>query len=209
MCSILNRSDIAFPVPFASEIDFTEDELKIFHDYMDVKPVKKRELLLKAGDEETTFRFLHKGLVRQFYLFNGKEINVNFSTKDEIVCSFASYTSHTPSKYFLEAVEPSMLFCFHKADMDFIISRGMKYTRFGKLLMTELCRQKEQREMDLLNYDALGRLQHFVTEKPELFLKLPQTYIASYLNIKPETLSTLKRKLVFTHSAAIDSLAVS
>ena len=49
--------------------------------------------------------------------------------------------------------------------------------------------------MELLNYDAFGRLQHFRNSKPELFLRLPQTYIASYLNISPETFSLLKKKL--------------
>jgi CRP-like cAMP-binding protein len=187
-----------YEVPFLKEINFSKEELLLFDRFLKVEAVQKGTYLLHAGEEETHFRFLNRGLVRQFYIHNGKEINTGFSQKNEIVCSFASYTSHKPSQYFVEVLEHSVLLSFHRNDMDYIVSQGLKYTQFGKRLMSELCRQKEQREMDLLNYDALGRLQYFLDTKPELFLKLPQTYIASYLNIKPETLSALKKKLVFT-----------
>ena len=71
----------------------------------------------------------------------------------------------------------------------------IKFLQFGKKISATITRQKESREMELLNYDALGRLQHFTDSKPDLFLRLPQTYIASYLNVSPETFSTLKKKL--------------
>jgi CRP-like cAMP-binding protein len=196
MAAVLNKySDSLYEVPFVKEINFSPEELFLFEKFMEVKAVNKGETILSPGEEETHFRFLNKGLIRQYYFYNGREICVHFAQKNEIVCSFASYTAHGPTKYFIEAIVPSVLLCFRKTDMDFIMSEGIKYTQFGKLLMTQLCNQKEQREMDLLNYDGLGRLQYFVKTEPELFEQLPQKYIASYLNIKQETLSTLKKKL--------------
>jgi CRP-like cAMP-binding protein len=186
-----------YEIPFVKQVGFSHEELLFIEKFMVVKAVAKGEIILSPGEEEITFRFLNRGLVRQYYVFENREINVHFAKENEIVCSFASYTSHGPSRYFMEAVEASVLLCFSKKDMDYIMSSGMKYTQFGKMLMAELYHQKEQREMDLLNYDGLGRLQHFIDTRPELFKKLPQKYIASYLNIKQETLSTLKKKLKF------------
>jgi CRP-like cAMP-binding protein len=184
-----------YEIPLIRDINFSVEELFFFEKFMEVRAVGKGEKVLSPGDEETTFRFLNKGLIRQYYIYNNREINVHFACENEIVCAFASYTAHGPSKYFIEAVEPSVLLCFKKTDMDVLMSQGIKYTQFGKLLMAQLCNQKEQREMDLLNYDGLGRLKHFLETRYGLFDRLAQKHIASYLNIKQETLSTLKKKL--------------
>jgi CRP-like cAMP-binding protein len=186
-----------YEIPFVNEIGFSREEITLFEKLMTIRPLKKGEILLQIGEEETHFRFLHKGILRQYYLHEGRQINTQFMQKGNIVCAFGSYTAHTPSKYFIEAVEASVVLEFTREDMDMLISQGIKFTYFGKKIMSQLCMQKEMREMELLNMDALGRLQHFLNTYPDLFLRLPQTYIASYLNIKPETLSTLKKKLQY------------
>jgi CRP-like cAMP-binding protein len=73
------------------------------------------------------------------------------------------------------------------------MSQGDRFTRLGKLLMTQLFLYNEERERDLLIPDAEMRIKYFLTSKPELARRLQQTYIASYLNVKPETFSRLKK----------------
>ena len=133
--------------------------------------------------------------MRQYYIFNGKEINTQFASADDIVCSYASYMAHEPSEYFIEAVEPTSTFTMSRKAMDTMMMHSPRFIEFGKKISANMCKEKSLREMELLNYDALGRLQNFINAKPDYFLKLPQIYIASYLNIKPETFSVLKKKL--------------
>jgi CRP-like cAMP-binding protein len=185
-----------YDIPFLRAINFTPVEMEIFEQNLQIKNFRKGELILSAGEEENEFRFVHKGLVRKYFVHEGREINTRFITEGGIVCVFSSYSSHTASPYFIEAMENTVLLCFKREDMDHILIQGPKYIQFGISLMNHLILQKEQRERDLLSHDALGRLQHFLDTQPGLFLKLPQTYIASYLNIRPETLSALKRKLI-------------
>jgi CRP-like cAMP-binding protein len=182
-------------IPIIKQIGFTADELSIFEKYLRLERFDKKEKILEAGQEENAFRIVQKGLVREYYIFNNREINTQFASKDDIVCSYTSYMEASPSDYYIEAVEPTITFSVLRSGMDQIMTIGLKFISFGKKISAVISRQKSVREMELLNYDALGRLRNFIDTKPDLFLRLPQVYIASYLNISPETFSTLKRKL--------------
>jgi CRP-like cAMP-binding protein len=182
-------------IPLVKQIEFTAKELAVFEKYVIVEKFDKKKKILQPGEEESFFRVVQKGLIREYYIFNKREINTQFAEKDDIVCSYTSYMSHQPSEYCIEAVEPSTVFSIKREGMDQIMTSGLKYIQFGKKISAIISLQKSTREMELLNYDAFGRLQHFRNIKPDLFLRLPQTYIASYLNISPETFSSLKKKL--------------
>jgi CRP-like cAMP-binding protein len=187
-----------YEIPLIAKCNFSPHELSVFKNYVTTERFGKKEKILKPGEEDDKFRFIHKGLVRQYYIFDEKEINTQFCCViDNIVVAFASYMGHQPSDYFIEALEPTTLFSITRENMDYLMSQGPNFINFGKSISAMLCNQKSLREKELLNYDALGRLQNFINTKPELFLRLPQIYIASYLNIQPETFSALKKKLVY------------
>lgn len=182
-------------VPIVKEVGFTQAELEMFKPYLNQQKFKKKQKLLEAGQEELEFRIIYEGLTREFYVFNNREINTQFAKTHDIVCSYASYMNGQPSNYCIEALEATTVFSIKKEWMDLIMSNGKKFIEFGKKISSAVYGQKSQREMEMLNFDALGRLQHFINDNAGLFLRLPQTYIASYLNISPETFSNLKRKL--------------
>jgi hypothetical protein len=182
-------------VPMVRDIGFTNVEIEMFKKYIIFQEFKKKEKLLEIGKEECFFRIIYEGLSREYYEFNNREINTQFATQFNIACSYASYMNGHLSNYCIEAVEPTIVFSIRKEWMDLIMVNGRNFIEFGKKISSAVYGQKSQREMELLNYDALGRLQHFTDDHSALFLRLPQTYIASYLNISPETFSSLKKKL--------------
>ncbi len=184
-----------YELPLLKSIPFSEKEKLMIYRYLKVRHFKKKEKILQQGDMESHFNFLHKGLTRQFYTHNNREINTQFTVKDDIVCSAYSYFSRTPSAYSIEAVEPTTLLTFEINDMEFVLAQGPNFIQWGRLLMNQLLFYKEERERELLTYDAANRLQHFIDSKPELVSKLSQVHIASYLNIQPETFSKLKNSI--------------
>lgn len=186
-----------FEIPLVKECNFSRQEMEKFAGCVVSERFCKKMKILVPGDEDYKVRFVHKGLVRQYYVFKEKEINVQFSDVNDIVVAFASYLGHQPSDYFIEALEPVELFSITRDNMDYFMSQGPNFVKFGKSISASLCVQKSLREKELLNYDALGRLQNFMDTNPDLFLRLPQIYIASYLNIQPETFSTLKKKITY------------
>lgn len=183
-------------MPIVKSMNFSKEELQIFSNNIKMEQCKKGDKLLAFGEEEKTLRFVQKGILRQFYLHEKKEINVQFATANDIICSFASYMSQEPSLYQIEVIETSIIYTITVPAMNAIYEAGgIRFVEFGRKIFSTICREKSVREMELLNYDALNRLQNFASSKPELFAALPQKQIASYLNITPETFSNLKKKL--------------
>jgi CRP-like cAMP-binding protein len=184
-----------YELPLLALIPFTAHEKIGLYKYVKARPFKKKEKILEVGEMDTHFNFVHKGLARQYYVYKNREINTQFAAKDDMLCSGYSYFSRTPSEYFIEAVEPTTLLSIEIHDMDTVVIQGENFLEWGRLLVNQILLYKEQRERELLNYDALNRLKHFMDTKRDLFLRLPQIYIASYLNIQPETFSKLKSSI--------------
>jgi CRP-like cAMP-binding protein len=183
---------VIYELPFAHKAKLTAAELQLLRERIHIRQLKKKEKILIAGEQEINFNCVHKGLVRQYYVHNSKEINTQFAVEGDIICSAYSYFSQQPSAYFIEAVAPTTLLSIKRVDMDELMASGGNFVVLGRLLMTHLFLYKEEREKELLTYDATARVERFFKNKPALALQLPQTYIASYLNIQPETYSKLK-----------------
>lgn len=182
-------------VDLIRQLDFNREEIDLFTQHAQYVRFARKTRILKSGEEEKYFRIVTEGIVREFYVINEREINTQFAVKGDIVCSYTSYMSQHPSEYVLESIEPCGLLIFEREDMDLIMSTSRRFIEFGKKISAVISQQRDLRERELLNFDALGRLQHFADRYPELFLKIAQKDIASYLNIQPETFSYLKKRL--------------
>jgi len=113
----------------------------------------------------------------------------------ELISSSVSYFSGQPSGYVIETIEPTTFYSIHKDKSEQLYNRYPKLERLSRLIITELFLQKEVWELERIRYNTKERFLRFMTDNPELFQRVPQKYLASYLNIKPETFSRLKHLL--------------
>ena len=81
-------------IPIVKQIGFTSAELAVFENYVRIENFDKKKKILHLGEEESFFRLVQKELIREYYIFNNREINTHFAEKDDIVCSYLSYMSH-------------------------------------------------------------------------------------------------------------------
>ena len=102
-------------------IDISDDE---FNEHLlpviTVRKFDKKELLTKAGEIENYFNFILKGLIRKYYVKGKEEINTQVSFEGHIIHSQESFHSHTPSDYFVEAIEPSIVASITYKDLESI-----------------------------------------------------------------------------------------
>jgi CRP/FNR family transcriptional regulator, anaerobic regulatory protein len=198
MEAVFSYGTVFAELPLIKAMNFTAEELQKLTKEMKWQQYKKGAVLLQANEEENHIRFIQKGVIRQYYIHQGKEYNTQFSACCDVVCSVASYMTQEPSQYAIEAVEPTTAFSFEREAMNrVVLSGGLRMMEFGRKIFSIIFNEKALRERELVNDDALARLQNFLTNKPNLFAALPQKHIASYLNITPETFSNLKRKLKY------------
>ena len=171
-------------------IDLTDAEFEqVLLPVIKVRKFGKKELLTKAGDVENYFNFIIKGLIRKYYQKGRHEINTQISTEGHIIHCQESYHSRQPSEYFIETIEPSVVVSITYNDLESIFAQSKKMEHLGRLV------KMTPRE----------RFLTFVTKNPELMQRVPQKFLASYLNIKPETFSRFKH-LIKGHVRNVHSI---
>lgn len=174
-------------------IHITDNEFdKIILPHIIMRKFAKKELLLRTGEVEDYFNFLVNGLIRKYYMKDDEEINTQISVEGHIIHSQESFHSRKPSEYYVEAIVPSTVVSISYDDMERIFATSQKMEKLGRLVITATMVLKDKWQMKLVRMNSRERFLEFITHHPELLQRVPQKYLASYLNIKPETFSRFK-----------------
>jgi CRP-like cAMP-binding protein len=176
-------------------IDLPVEELEALINSIEVRQVDKKVRLTDIGENEKYLYFVIKGLARKFFLKGNEEIITQIAKEGELISSSVSYFSGMPSTYVIETVEPTTFYSLAHDRAEQLYARYPKLERLSRLIITELFLQKDVWELERIRYSTKERFLRFMNENPELFQRVPQKYLASYLNIKPETFSRLKHLL--------------
>lgn len=160
-----------------------------------VRRFGKKELLTKAGEVENYFNFITSGLIRKYYQKGHHEINTQISTEGHIIHCQESYHSRQPSEYSVETIEPSTIVSITYNDLESVFAASKKMEHLGRLVITHTMVLKDRWQIQLVKMTPRERFLHFVTKNPALMQRVPQKFLASYLNIKPETFSRFKHLL--------------
>lgn len=176
-------------------IDLPAEELEALINSIEVRSVDKKVRLTDVNETEKYLYFVIKGLARKFFYKGKEEIITQIAKEGELISSSVSYFSGMPSGYVVETIEPTTFYSLHHDKAEQLYSRYPKLERLSRLIITELFLQKEVWELERIRYSTKERFLRFMNDNPELFQRVPQKYLASYLNIKPETFSRLKHLL--------------
>ncbi|HEY5969719.1 MAG TPA: Crp/Fnr family transcriptional regulator [Chitinophagaceae bacterium] len=162
----------------------------------------KKSVITYTGEVENYLNFIDSGLVRKYYKKANEEVNTQISYEGHIIHSQESFHSRTPSEYSIETIEPTELTSVTYECLEKMYSSSEKMQRLGRLVITATMVLKDKWQSQLVKLSPRERFISFVTRHPELMQRVPQKYLASYLNIKPETFSRFKH-LVKDHSKKI------
>jgi CRP-like cAMP-binding protein len=162
----------------------------------------KKSIITQAGEVENYINFIESGLARKYYKKENEEINTQISYEGHIIHAQESFHSRTPSEYSIEAIEPTELTSITYECLENIYSSSEKMQRLGRLVITSTMVMKDKWQSQLVKLTPRERFISFVTRHPELMQRVPQKYLASYLNIKPETFSRFKH-MVKDHSKKV------
>ncbi|MBL7732988.1 MAG: Crp/Fnr family transcriptional regulator [Chitinophagaceae bacterium] len=174
-----------------SEEEFGQHLVPVIHE----RKFEKKQLLTRAGEVEHYFNFILKGLIRKYYLKGKTEINTQISVEGHIIHSQESFHSRLPSEYFVEAIEPSVVASISYNDLEGLFEQSKKMEHLGRMVITYTMVLKDRWQMQMIKMTPRERFLNFVTKNPELLQRVPQKFLASYLNIKPETFSRFKHLL--------------
>jgi CRP-like cAMP-binding protein len=177
-------------------IDLSEAEFDEFiKPYIETRHFKKKQVILQAGEVENYLNFVTRGLVRKYYKKGKEEINTQISTEGHIIHSQESFHSRTPSEYSIEAIEATTMVSITYDNLEKLFASSHKMEHLGRLVLTFTMVIKDRWQMNMIKLTPRERFLDFVHKNPELLQRVPQKYLASYLNIQPETFSRFKHML--------------
>ncbi|MCR4602165.1 MAG: Crp/Fnr family transcriptional regulator [Prevotella sp.] len=170
----------------------THDELDMLESILIPRKYAKNELLLREGETCENIYWIVKGLVRQFYFKNGKELTEYMATENSIVMCIESLFKEEPSHLQIQALEPSIIYSIPKAELEVAAIKCVNIQMlYRKILEESLI--ISQHHADMLRFEtAQDRYAKLVKRSPQLVLRAPLVYIASYLQMTPETLSRVR-----------------
>ncbi len=174
-----------------SEKDFNQYLLPVIK----VRRFAKKEVVTNMGEVENYFNFIVKGLVRKYYKKGSHEMNTQISMENQLILSQESFHSRKPSEYIIETIEPSTLVSISFDALENVYRQSHKMEHLGRQVVTYAMVIKDRWQMQMVKMTPRERFLNFVTKNPELMQRVPQKYLASYLNIKPETFSRFKHLL--------------
>jgi CRP-like cAMP-binding protein len=179
----------------AAYITFTDEEFNIFSRFAEVRSFDKKYQVIKLGNTETHMNFLITGLARKYFLKGKEELIVQIAKEFDVIYSKSSFEEGKPSVYIVETIEPTTFVSISKPNLEKLYLQSHKIERLGRLIVTTCYLQKEAWEYDRMRLNTRERFVQFVRNNSELMQRVPQKYLASYLDIKPETFSRLKHLL--------------
>lgn len=177
-------------------VEISDEDLQELTEVLQVKHYKKKGLLTKAGEVEDTLYFLTKGLVRIFFMKGKKDITFDLAKEGTITSSTNSFFTGKPSRYTLEALEPVTVLVLSKEKLDELYARNKKWQRFGRLVTTFFLLRQERGILENVMFSPREKFIRFVESNPEFIQRVSQKHLASYLGIKPETFTRMKRHLM-------------
>lgn len=173
----------------------TDQQAGILMTYCEVRSFGRKELIVKEGEVDQYLNLVLSGLVRKFVAKAKSDVTLQLATEGHIVHSEISFLTRTPSLVFLETLEPTTLLCLSYDKMQEGLEKMPGADRMGFDLLVAMFSKKDERHYRQLMQSTRERFLEYVNNHPHMLQRVPQKYLASYLNIKPETFSRLKHLL--------------
>jgi CRP-like cAMP-binding protein len=170
----------------------THEELDILEGILVPMKFAKGERILNEGDTCEHIYWIVKGLARQYYFKNDKELTEYMATENTIMMSIESLFKEKPSMQIIQALEPTIIYALPKKDLEAVAMRSVNIQILYRKILEESLIISQQ-HADMLRFEsAQDRYQKLVKNSPQLVLRAPLVYIASYLQMTPETLSRVR-----------------
>jgi CRP-like cAMP-binding protein len=177
-------------------VALTQNEYDRCMRFFTVKKLKKRQFLLQEGDICRSIAFVTNGCLREYTIdHKGEEHILQFAIRDWWISDLNSFLTGTPSVHYIDAVHDSEVLLLEKSSRDDLFSAVPKMERFFRLLLETNYISTHRRIIESLSASAEERYLIFIKTYPALVEKVPQSQIASYLGITPQSLSRIRKDL--------------
>ena len=170
----------------------SKEAIRIFAEILVPERFKKGERVLDAGEVCKSMLYIEKGMTRQFYFKYDKDLTEHIGYEGGVIICLESYLKQEPTRLMIETLEPTVAWKIPKEQIEELASVNIEiatlYRRFFEASLIE-----SQIKADTLRFEpAHERYNKLLQLHPEILKRAPLVYIASLLQMTPETLSRVR-----------------
>ena len=181
-------------------ISLTEEETKAIIEDITIQNFEKGTILLNEGKVSKEGFFILKGCIRQYCIIKGEERTTNFFTEEQWVLSRKSYTQKIPADHYFSCVEDCILLVGNFEKETNFFQKISKFPRLQSLSRSIIEKEIGEYQDTLSTYITDTPEQRYLKlleNRPELIQRVPQHQLASYIGVKPESLSRIRKRILY------------
>ena len=182
---------------FEKHLPLNEDEKFIVGEVFKERRIKRKQFILQEGEICKHNTYVLEGCFRMYLVDpNGKEHNLQFAIENWWIGDLGSFHSNSPSKLNVEAIESSIILQANKEDQLKLFTDYPKFNQIFRVLAENSMIGLQKRVLQNISSTAEERYLDFLKRHPQLFNRISNVQIASYLGVTPEFLSAVRKKIV-------------
>lgn len=181
---------------FSRIMPISKEEADAIAETMVIKNYKKGHILLKEGQISTEAYFVLEGCVRQYFIVDGEEKTANFFTEEQWVISLNSFSNNLPSNHYMACATDCFLVVGNREKEENLYVHFPKLETVSRKVMEKVFTEQQEIMSSYSTDSPEQRYLKLLKSRPELFQQIPQYQIASYLGVKPESLSRIKKRIL-------------
>lgn len=172
-----------------------EEQWRQMRDAHEPVEVAKGDHWLHGGDVCSHIAFIAKGLMHSYYIADGEVVTEEFYFENTYATNYTSFLTRGPSRRYMQALEDCQLLVFSYDDLQRFYSISREAERMGRLIAEAIYLRFDHRTHQFLMKSPEERYLDLLKDRPTLLQRAPQKLIASYLGIKPESLSRIRKRI--------------
>ncbi|MFT7232860.1 MAG: CRP-like cAMP-binding protein [Cyclobacteriaceae bacterium] len=181
---------------FNKLLPLDDEETAYVEEVFKPRNVKRRQFILQQGDISKLNTFVIEGCFRMYLVDeNAKEHNLEFAIENWWTGDIQSFFSNEPSKVYIEAMENSVILQIKKEDQFKLFVDYPKFNRIFRILAENHMVSLQRRILHNISLSSEERYIDFSKRYPQLFNRISNVQIASYLGVTPEFLSTIRKRM--------------
>lgn len=173
----------------------TDEEAAALKAHFKPRKIAKKEFLFKEGELNHCLYYIDSGTFRGYCLKDEKELTFGFYFSPTFYANIIAIKEQTPSKYSVQALDDAVVM---EADMRAVEELGAAYPNILRLFIRfyeSIFAFSVNRQLSFICDSAEERYLKLFLERPKVISEMPLVYISSYLGIKPESLSRIRKKI--------------
>jgi CRP-like cAMP-binding protein len=180
---------------FSQITALSQDEAKALEEGMVVTHVKKDTFLMKEGQTSIDTYFVLEGCLRQYCLIDGEEKTTNFFTEGQWVVSLTGLTQNAPSFHNLVCMEDTSLVIGNEQKAQELFRKFPRFETLARVVVEKSFAEQQQLMTSYHTDTPEQRYVKLLKSRPDLFQRVSQYHMASYIGVKPESLSRIRKRI--------------